>query len=69
MRKKLYELQNDTKIELEVVGGGKEIFTFHHMDGAYGYITRDSNHHDYVHLSARTELEYGTDKVWRVIGE
>lgn len=41
---KLYEIPRGSKLKLKTEKSPEgEMFTFHHIDGSYSYITRDAN--------------------------
>lgn len=64
---KLYQIPRESKLKVSVTrpwGDGRvlvkdEIVTFHHLDGAYSYITTDDG--DVLHLSASTPLRKEDD--------
>lgn len=51
----LYNIPEGSKMKLET-SCGMEDFTFHHLDGMYSYITRDSDQAP-THLMAMTPME------------
>ena len=55
---RLYEIPKGSKIKATLEDGKEALLTFHHIDGAYSYITVDGgSKEDVIHLSASTMLE------------